>query len=1067
MSNTATVKIDLEFDGDGGVKVLQQIGDESRKTGETGEEAFNKAGTSLGDLNGKASIGYASLVKMAGAAAGLYLVNAAFEAMVAITDEALDSFEGYESAITDMAKVTDASFAEMREEIEALPPELGTSTELMQGYYQVISAGVTDPKKALETITDAARAAQAAHVDQGEVVKGLTGIMEAYAGEVDTASEAADLLFAIESAGKTSVAELIPYIGELSSKSAALGVNQDELGAAFAQVTKLAGNTSVAATQYKAVMTSLMAPSKDLTDLLEDYGGAQKAIEDIGFAGVLKLIADEADGSAEKAQKLLGSSEALGGYLAISSKDFEGFTQNLETMGDKTGRLDTAFAEWQGTMGATKQIWESTVQMLLVELGEELAPVVNDAIRHFADLISENKEGILTFFSALGTALDIVVTATTFWTSALVTAAKFWPAYNAEIEKASGFTLALTAATENNTTKTKASTISNEQAVEALKYFEKKQKDATDSTEKQTDATKDVTDATKGMAAETEDTGKKVRDQYEATTKALDDEIDRMLALWEDEAELVQQKIDDKADATETFYKDMQWEADGYFDYMAEGYVDDSIAMENAGLSKEQAEAWLIAQIKSLEDEKNDYLADKYLEDYNAAVASGTDKETAYNDYKVAIGGLSDGLTRELEVDGEEQVADVKKSYEDMAAESESFFAGVSLGWQDLQDDQTTWGEHGYDVVTGFADDASGAFKTGFKDILTGDFDDLEGLWDSLWDSMADTLAESLADMVVNWAVGGISSYLTSGGLDTAYDWVTGLILAEGAYKVKEDSFAFLHAGEMVIPAALGEIMREGFADSDQAASMGLIDAFAGSPADIDPALSAGLSGMGGVYGGAAIGSLSALVQGASISDLAGLMTSSDLLASGGLSFGVNMANEAFGFTSTGAQAGQSAGLIAGMILGLGPVGALLGVVGGWIGQEIYESMYGTMYKYELDEYGYGMTGSGFGDGGGYTDPSSAGGYGSGIGDFGVAHEGGMIVQTGEGILSAEKGMPALDQLNRGGSLSGIPTKIIIPIKIVTPDGKIQQQQTIELTLNELMERSGAGEIVVRAAGVA
>ena len=64
----------------------------------------------------------------------------------------------------------------IQEKIEGLNAELGSSTDLVRAYYQVISAGVTESVAAMELLIVSAKASKAAHSDQAELVKGLAAI---------------------------------------------------------------------------------------------------------------------------------------------------------------------------------------------------------------------------------------------------------------------------------------------------------------------------------------------------------------------------------------------------------------------------------------------------------------------------------------------------------------------------------------------------------------------------------------------------------------------------------------------------------------------------------------------------------------------------------------------------------------------------------------------------------------------------------------------------------------------------------------------------------------------------
>jgi len=163
---------------------------------------------------------------------------------------------------------------------------------LLKGYYQVISAGVTDPVKSLETLKVSAMAAKAGHLEQSEVIKGLTKLMAGFGGEIQSVTEASDLLFTIEKEGQTSFQELIPVIGGLAKVSADLDVKNREMAASLATITQTAGSTEEAATQYRAIMIALMKPTEDMKGTLKALGfeSGQAAIQQIGLSETLKRL---------------------------------------------------------------------------------------------------------------------------------------------------------------------------------------------------------------------------------------------------------------------------------------------------------------------------------------------------------------------------------------------------------------------------------------------------------------------------------------------------------------------------------------------------------------------------------------------------------------------------------------------------------------------------------------------------------------------------------------------------------------------------------------------------------
>jgi len=312
--------------------------------------------------------------------------------------KSVGAFAEFESALVDMGKVTKESLESIKTKIMDLPPSLGSATEMVKGYYQVISAGVTNPVKALNTLIVASKAAKAAHMDQGEMIKGITKLMAGYEGEIGNASQAADLLYTIEKKGQTTVAELIPVIGGLAKISHDLGVSQDEMGGSLALITQTAGSTAEAATQYQAVLMGLMKPTEAMKEALNEMGyeSGQAAIEQLGLAGTLKGLKEYAGGSAEKMNELFGRVEGIKGMSALAAGDFKILNETVAEMADKTGAADDAWDKYEGTLSALWDTFKSTVGRQAIILGEELAPAIKEVIQDVSDWIEKNRELIKT-----------------------------------------------------------------------------------------------------------------------------------------------------------------------------------------------------------------------------------------------------------------------------------------------------------------------------------------------------------------------------------------------------------------------------------------------------------------------------------------------------------------------------------------------------------------------------------------------------------------------------------------------------------------------------------------------
>jgi len=325
--------------------------------------------------------------------------------MAAFT-KAFLSFADYEQALIDMAKVTDEPFEKIEAKLKGLDPVLGTSKELMKGYYQVISAGVTDPVRALDTLTVSAKLAKSAHLDQSEVVKGLTKIMAGYQGAVESATEAADLLYAIERYGQVAVAELIPIIGGLAKISHTLGVKQTEMAAAIALGSQTAGSAAEAGVQYQAILVGLMTPTASMTKAIEGMGfkTAEAAIKELGFVGVLKKLQEYTGGSSEKLAELFGRKEAMLGFTALGAAGFTLLEENIEGVGAGAGAADEAFFKWSESSQASITGLQNRFKNFIKDVGQVLEEDINNMLDKVSEIVDAIDNWMKTYpdlFSAI------------------------------------------------------------------------------------------------------------------------------------------------------------------------------------------------------------------------------------------------------------------------------------------------------------------------------------------------------------------------------------------------------------------------------------------------------------------------------------------------------------------------------------------------------------------------------------------------------------------------------------------------------------------------------------------
>ena len=317
---------------------------------------------------------------------------AAVAAVGAAAVISVKQFAEFEVALNRLGNVSDRSLGVMRKEILGMSSELGSVTELTKGYYQVLSAGITDPIKSMEMLTVSAKMSKEATIAQGDAVRGIVAVMGAYSDELKTATEAADLLYSIERSGITSVGELIPLIGNLANLSKAVGLSANEMAAALAQITTTGAGTSIAATQLQGLLVALNRRFKALPPVIQAYGSAIAAVKAMGFQNVLQEIMRYTEGNATVLTKMLGRQEGYLGLLQLTKNEFGEYADRLEAMTKKAGAFDDAWKRYKVTLKALWDTFKNTIGRQAVLLGAELAPKIGDVLTKMSKWVVVNRD---------------------------------------------------------------------------------------------------------------------------------------------------------------------------------------------------------------------------------------------------------------------------------------------------------------------------------------------------------------------------------------------------------------------------------------------------------------------------------------------------------------------------------------------------------------------------------------------------------------------------------------------------------------------------------------------------
>ena len=222
------------------------------------------------------------------------------------------------------------------------------TSEIAQGTYGVISA-YGDAVDTMDKVAINAKAATAGLATTEDALNLSSSVMKGFG---DTSAKAnqqvMDLAFETLRLGQTSFPDMASAIGAVVPLTNELRISQEELFAVYAAATGVTGNASEVSTQYKGALKSLMAPTKDMKDLMDKLGYAdgQAMIAKEGYIGAMKTIVDTAKSSNTPCRNIWVHRRTNIG-LGISWELSEEYDSKLEQLKNSSGAMEGLFKSKQ------------------------------------------------------------------------------------------------------------------------------------------------------------------------------------------------------------------------------------------------------------------------------------------------------------------------------------------------------------------------------------------------------------------------------------------------------------------------------------------------------------------------------------------------------------------------------------------------------------------------------------------------------------------------------------------------------------------------------------------------
>ena len=284
----------------------------------------------------------------------------------------------------------------------------GSAVQAADALYFVASAGI-DGATAMQVLEQSLKASAIGMGDTSIIADTVSSALNAYGKENLSAAQATDLMVAAVREGKMEADSLAGALPRVLPIASAMGVSFEEVGAAFAAMSRNGTDASEAATQIRGILSSLLNPAKQAEEQLNALGlsggGLRKEIREKGLLSALSTLTT-AFGDNEEAQGIVfGNVRALTGVMSLFGAATESTSKIFENLTDNTGDADKAFQAMSSTGAFKMKQVMAEMKDAFISLGQVLVPIVVPALKMLATAF----EKVMTAINALPNFMKTII----------------------------------------------------------------------------------------------------------------------------------------------------------------------------------------------------------------------------------------------------------------------------------------------------------------------------------------------------------------------------------------------------------------------------------------------------------------------------------------------------------------------------------------------------------------------------------------------------------------------------------------------------------------------------------
>ncbi|MFI9157490.1 phage tail tape measure protein [Kitasatospora aureofaciens] len=297
------------------------------------------------------------------------------------------------NVLTISEQINGRNIAAFTNEIVRLSTELPqTASQLAEGLYQIVSTGF-DGAEAMGILEVSAKGASAGLTTTETSATALLGVLKAYGMPASKAASVMDIMFQTVNKGVISFSELAQQLGDVVPMAAAAGISFEDMSSALAAITLAGIPAAESATALNMLMTRLMKPTTELSQLFRNMGyeSSASAVAQDGLYTVMSKVNAVTHGQAEATVALFRDVRASRAALALAAADGRNYADSYEAIAIAVNRADAtqkAYALQMDTVSGQWDLFKNRASALGMDIARVLLPVLQELSQDASILVN-------------------------------------------------------------------------------------------------------------------------------------------------------------------------------------------------------------------------------------------------------------------------------------------------------------------------------------------------------------------------------------------------------------------------------------------------------------------------------------------------------------------------------------------------------------------------------------------------------------------------------------------------------------------------------------------------------